>query len=77
MQFSRKSETKYSFSNYVRSVPLEDDEIMISFDVASLYANIAITDTLDIIKDCIDNDEKFTSKTAIPQDKLLELVILV
>ena len=50
---------------------------MISFDVASLYANIAITDTLDIIKDCVDNNEKFTSKTAIPQDKLLELVILV
>ena len=29
-----------TFSNYIRNVPIEDDEIMVSFDVSSLYMNI-------------------------------------
>ena len=37
-------------SNYIRNVPIEDHEIMVSFDVTSLYANIPIIDTLNIIK---------------------------
>ena len=66
-----------TFSNYIRNVPIEDDEIMVSFDVTSLYTNIPIIDTLNIIKDYFNNDDQFTRKTAIPQDKLLDLVHLV
>ena len=40
-----------ALSNYIRNVPIEDDEIMVSFDITSLYTNIPITDTLNIIKD--------------------------
>ena len=51
---------------------------MASFDVTSLYTNIAIIDTLNIIKDYVNNDvDQFTRKTAIPQDKFLDLVHLV
>ena len=57
-----------TFSNYIRNVPIEDDEIMVSFDVTSLYTNIPIIDTLNIIKDYVNNDDRFTSKTAIPLD---------
>ena len=46
---------------------------MVSFDVTSLYTNIPIIDTLNIIKDCINNDDLFTMKTAIPEDKFLVL----
>ena len=66
-----------TFSNYIRNVPIEDDEIMVSFDVTSLYTNIPIIDTLNIIKDSVNNDDQFTRKTAIPQDKFLDLVHLV
>ena len=59
------------------SVPSEDYEIMVSFDVTSLYTNIPIIDTLNIIKDYVNNDDQFTRKTAIPQDKFLDLVHLV
>ena len=31
-----------TFSNYIRNVPIEDDEIMVSFDVSSLYMNIPL-----------------------------------
>ena len=50
---------------------------MVSFDVTSLYTNISIIDTLNIIKDYVNNDDHFTRKMAIPQDKFLDLVHLV
>ena len=50
---------------------------MVSFDVTSLYTNIPIIDTLNMIKDYVHNDDQFTKKTAIPQDKFLDLVNLV
>ena len=66
-----------TFSNYIRNVPIEDDEVMVSFDVTSLYMNMPIIDTLNIIKDYVNNDDQFTRKTAIPRDKFLDLVNLV
>ena len=60
--------------NYIRNIPIEDDEIMVSFEVTSLYTNIRIIDTLNIIKDYVNNDEKSTRKTAIPHNKFLDLV---
>ena len=50
---------------------------MVSFYVTSLYTNIPIIDTLNIIKDYVNNDDQFTRKTAIPQDKFLDVVHLV
>ena len=46
--------------------PFEDDEIMVSFDVTSLYKNILIIDTLNIIKDYVNNGVQITRKTAMP-----------
>ena len=48
-----------TFSNYIRNVPIEDDEIMVSFDVTSLYTNFPIIDTLNIIKDYVHSDDQF------------------
>ena len=45
------------FSNYIRNVPIEDDEIIVSFDITSLYTNIPIIDTLTIIKDYVHYDD--------------------
>ena len=50
---------------------------MVSFDVTSLYTNIPIIDTLNIIKDYVNNDDQFTRKTAIPQNMFLDLVHMV
>ena len=46
---------------------------MVSLDVTFLHKNIPIIDRLNIIKYCI-NDDQFTRKFAIPQDKFLDLV---
>ena len=72
-----KTRNSNTFPNYIRNVPIEDDEIMVSFDVTSLYTNILIIYTLNIIKDYVNNDDQFTRKTAIPRDKFLDLVNLV
>ena len=43
-----------------------------------LYTNIPIIDTLNLIKDYVNNDvDQFTRKTAVPQDKFLDLIHLV
>ena len=65
------------FSNYIRNVPIEDGQIMVLFDATSLYRNIPITGTPNIIKDNVNNDDQFARKTAIPQYKFLDLVNLV
>ena len=59
-------------SNYIRNVSVEDEKIIVSFDVNSLYANI-----LNIIREYVNNDDQFTKKTTILQDKFLDLVNLV
>ena len=65
-----------TFSEHIRNVPIEDDEMMVSLDVSSLFTNILIIDTLNIIKDYVNNDDQFTRKTAIPQYDFLDLVYL-
>ena len=67
---NNNAENSTTFSNYIRNVLIEDDEVMVSFDVTSLYMNMPIIDTLNIIKDYVNNDDQFTRKTATPQDFL-------
>ena len=50
---------------------------MVSFDVTSLYTNIPMIDTLNIIKAYVHSDDQFARKTAVRQDKFLDLVNLV
>ena len=40
----------------MRNAPIEDYETMVSFDVTSLYTNITIIDTLNILKDYVNDD---------------------
>ena len=58
-------------------MPIEDDKVMVSFGITSLYANISIVDMLNIIKDYVNNDDQFTRKTTITQEKFLDQVNLV
>ena len=80
-KFSDKDENNNAknsttFSNYIKNVPIEDDEIIVSFEVISLYTSIPIIDMLNLIKDFVNNDDQFTRKTATPQDKFFDLINL-
>ena len=62
---NKNAKNSATFSDFIRNVPIEDDKILVSFDVTSLYTNILIIDTLDIIRDYVNNGDQFTRKTAI------------
>ena len=66
-----------TFSNYIINVSIEDGKIMVSFDITFLYTNIPMSDALSIVKDYVNNDDQFTRKTAIPQDKFLDLANVI
>ena len=70
----RHSENSKVFSEYIRTIKVEDDEILVSFDVTSLYTNVPIKDTLEIIKGLLENDADLQAKTPIPPTELLEIV---
>ena len=74
---NKNAKNSTTFSNYIRKVPIEDNGIMVSLDVTSYYKNIPIIDMLNMIKEYVNNDDQFTKKTAIAQDKFLDLVHLV
>ena len=50
---------------------------MVSFDITSLHKNITLIDTLNPIENYLKSDDLFIRKTAIPQDKFLDLGNLV
>ena len=62
-----------TFFSYIRNVSIEDDEYHLT---TSSYI-IPIIDTLNIIKGYVNNDDQFTRKTVIRQEKVLDLVNLV
>ena len=69
----RHSENSKQFSEYVRDQSIEDDEMLVSFDVTSLYTNVPIKDTLEIIKNLLENDADLQLKTKIPSTNLLNI----
>ena len=74
---NNNAQNSTTFSNYIRNALIEDDEIMVSFDITSLCTNIPIIHTLKIIKEYVNNDDQVTRKTTIPQDKFLDLFHLL
>ena len=70
----RHSENSKVFSQYVRTLMVEEDEVLVSFDVTSLYTNVPITATLEIIKDSLLNDHNLKAKTDIPIDDFSDIV---
>ena len=51
-----------------KNFPTGVDEILVPFDVNSLYRNIPIVNKLNILKDYVDIGDQFTRKTTILQE---------
>ena len=63
-----------NFLQFIRQQIIDPDEIMISFDVESLYTNIPITDALLVIKDLLNNDTTLQDRTNLLPDQISELL---
>ena len=70
---NNKAKNFIFFSNWIKNLPIENEEIMVSIDVTCWHLNISIADTLNLIKDYVNDDNQFTRKTAIPQHKFHDL----
>ena len=63
-----------SFSAFICQQKIELDEIMVSFDVTSLYTTITIDQALLIIRDLLEHDEKLTDRTLLSPRQILDLL---
>src|SRR5579859_3284631 len=52
------------------------NDIMASYDVESLFTNVPTEETLEILKEKLDNDDNLSSRTPIPKDSVLALTRL-
>ena len=69
-----------TFSNYIRNVPIKYDKAMVSFDVTSLYTNISIIDTLNIITDYVNNLQQYLRHYTLQKfgnDLLITLILFL
>ena len=70
------AKSSITFCNNIGNVSIEDYKVMVSFNITFFYTTIPIIDKLNLVKDYVNNDDNFI-KTAIPQDKLFDLLNLV
>ena len=65
------------FSKFIRTHTIEEDEIMVSFDVEALYTNVPIDDALAIIKELLENDETLPDWTPLSPKNVPDLLELL
>ena len=62
------------FSEFIQAHTIEEDEIMVSFDVEALYTNVPIEDALVIIKELLENDEALSDRMPLSPKNVLDLL---
>ncbi len=65
------------FVDSMNGIQLEDDEVLVSFDVVSLFTNTPIQETLDIVKERLQNDKTLKERTLLDVDDIIELLKFV
>ena len=64
------------FVDLVKDIKLSEDEVMISFDVKSLFTNVPITEAVEVIHDMLKSDETLEERTVLSPDRIAELLDL-
>ncbi|KER25325.1 hypothetical protein T265_07200 [Opisthorchis viverrini] len=62
----------YDFANKVAGVTVEPDDILVSFDVNSLYTNVPKGDSLEIAKRLLLADTTLSERTQLTVDEIVE-----
>ena len=66
-----------SFSTFICQQTIEPDEIMVSFDVTSLYTTIPTDQALLIIEDLLQHDDKLADRTSLTPNQILNLLSIL
>ena len=55
-------------------IKVSEDEILVSFDVKSLFTSVPVTDAINTIKDIITSDDEFEDRYKISTSTLIEMI---
>ena len=58
----------------VNGVCLDRNDVMVSYDVSSLFTNVPIQEAIDAIRDMLQKDETLDERTVLSPDKIAELL---
>ena len=61
------------FVESIKDLKVEEDEILVSFDVTALYPSITQKKAIDLVKDLLMRDEELKEKTKISPRNLVDL----
>ena len=64
------------FAKHIRGIQLEEEDIMISFDVVSLFTKVPVAGAIDAISALLDKGNSFEDVTAIPARDICSLTEL-
>lgn len=62
------------FKTIAEQLSIEQNDMLVSFDVQSLFTNVPVPETLAIIERRLENDESLTKRTNIPIPTIMELL---
>ena len=63
-----------NFVEMMSGLSVEEDEILVSFDVSSLFTNVPIHEAVRVIHDRLRNDETLCDRTTLSPDQVSELL---
>ena len=62
------------FVEVMRNVRVEEDEVLVSFDVSSLFTNVPVGEAVQVIRDRLRNDGTLGDRTTLSPDRVAELL---
>ena len=62
------------FIESIDGIRVEDDEVMISFDVKSLFTNVPIKESLEVIYEMLSNDDSLEERTLLTKERIIEML---
>ena len=58
----------------LKSISTHEDEVLVSFDVKSLFTSVPVPDAINAITETIANDEEFKTRTGLEPATLIEMI---
>ena len=62
------------FVEVMSDLRVEEDEMLVSFDVSSLFTNVPIDEAVQVIHDRLRRDETLVDRTTLSPDRVAELL---
>ncbi len=62
------------FMQTVNSVCLRSDEMMVSFDVSSLFTNVPMDEAVSVIRDKLQNDDSLDERICLSPECITDLL---